>query len=128
MVTFLLVNHQKLLRNRISFELSWFFVESLSNVSQHFLYSFPLRLWQCKYWFRIFFLSVAFKTYLSQYFETALPIYRIFSYSFQGNYSCLNLEIVANSNRCHNISVFYLISWIFSMETIQGQKLYEEIR
>ena len=47
--------------------------------------------------------------------------------SFRGNYSFLNLEIVANPNHCHNISVFYLISWIFSMETIQGQKLYEEI-
>ena len=35
-------------------------------------------------------------------------IYRISSYSFRGNYSILNLEIVANSNSCGNISIFYL--------------------
>ena len=36
--------------------------------------------------------------------------YRISSYSFRGNYSFLNLEIVANSNNCCNISIFYLIN------------------
>ena len=49
-------------------------------------------------------------------------------------YSFLNLEIVANSNSCCNISIFYLINWFFAAETIQrketiqGRKLYEEIR
>ena len=33
--------------------------------------------------------------------------YRISSYSFRGNYSFLNLEIVANSNSCRNISIFW---------------------
>ena len=42
-------------------------------------------------------------------------IYRIASLSF------LNLEIIANSN----ISILY---WISGAETIQGRKLYEEIR
>ena len=37
-------------------------------------------------------------------------IYRISSYIFHGNYSFLNLEIVANSNSCRNISIFYLIN------------------
>ena len=36
--------------------------------------------------------------------------YCISSYSFRGNYSFLNLEIVANSNSCYNISIFYLIN------------------
>ena len=50
--------------------------------------------------------------------HTVIP--RIGSYSFLevrvqqvfkgGNYSFLNLEIVANSNSCHNISIFYLIN------------------
>ena len=40
----------------------------------------------------------------------------------------LNLEIIANSNSCRNISIFYLVNWIFAAETIQGRKLYEEIR
>ena len=34
--------------------------------------------------------------------------YHISSYSFLGNYSFLNLEIVANSNSYCNISIFYL--------------------
>ena len=46
--------------------------------------------------------------------------YSISSYSFRGNYSFLNLEIVANSNSCRNISIFYLINWTFAAETIQG--------
>ena len=33
-------------------------------------------------------------------------IYRISSYNFRGNYYFLNLEIVANSNSCCNISIF----------------------
>ena len=40
--------------------------------------------------------------------------YRISSYSFRRNYSFLNLEIAANSNSCHNISIFYLINWFFA--------------
>ena len=51
--------------------------------------------------------------------------YRVSSYGFRGNYSFLNLEILANSNSCRNISIFYLIKWNFATETIQGQKLYE---
>ena len=39
--------------------------------------------------------------------------YRISSYSVRGNYSYLNLEIVANSNSCCNISIFYLINGFF---------------
>ena len=39
--------------------------------------------------------------------------------------SFLNLEIVANSNSCRNISIFYLINWIFGTETIQGRKLFK---
>ena len=49
--------------------------------------------------------------------------YRISSYSFSGIYSFLNLEIVANSNSCRNISIFYLINWIFAVETIWGNKV-----
>ena len=59
--------------------------------------------------------------------KPVLPIYRISSYSFHRNYSFLNLEIVANSISFCNISIFYLINWIFAVETIQGRKLYEEI-
>ena len=47
------------------------------------------------------------------YFKTillCLSLYRISSYSFLENYSLLNLEIVANSNSCRNISIFYLIN------------------
>ena len=51
--------------------------------------------------------------------------YRISSYSFRGNYSFLNLEIVANSNSCRNIYIFYLINWFFAAETIQGRKLFK---
>ena len=55
--------------------------------------------------------------------------YRISSYSFPGNYSFLNLEIVATSNSCRNIYVHFLLhKLIFAAETIQGPKLYEEIR
>ena len=36
--------------------------------------------------------------------------YRTSSYSFHGNYSFFNLEIVAHSNSCPNISKFYLIN------------------
>ena len=54
--------------------------------------------------------------------------YCISSYSCCKNCSFFNLEIVANSNSCHNISIFYLINWNFASETIQGRKLYEEIQ
>ena len=54
--------------------------------------------------------------------------YRISSFSFRWNYSFLNLEIIANSNSCRNISILYLINWFLDAETIQGRKLYEEIR
>ena len=50
--------------------------------------------------------------------------YHISSYSFRENYSFLNLEILANSNSCSNISIFYLINLFFAAETIQGRKLY----
>ena len=53
-------------------------------------------------------------------------IYRISSYSFQGNYSFSNLKIVANLNSCRNISIFYLINWFFAAETIQGRKLIKD--
>ena len=52
-------------------------------------------------------------------------MYCISSYSFRRNYSFLNLEIVANSNSCHNISIFYLINWILASETIWGNTVYE---
>ena len=42
--------------------------------------------------------------------QCATQKYRISSYSFLRNYSFLNLEIVANSNSCRNISIFYLIN------------------
>ena len=45
--------------------------------------------------------------------------YSIFSYSFQGNYSFLNLEIVSNSNSCRNISSFCC------GKTIQWWKLFK---
>ena len=41
-------------------------------------------------------------------FQIIFLYYRISSYSFRENYSFLNLEIVANSNSCHNISIFLL--------------------
>ena len=43
-------------------------------------------------------------------------IFCISSYSFRVNYWFLNLEIVANSNSCRNISIFYLISWNFAFK------------
>ena len=50
--------------------------------------------------------------------------YRTSSYSFRGNYSFFNLEIVANSNS-FLISNFYLMNWIFAAESIQGRKLFK---
>ena len=35
-------------------------------------------------------------------------------------HSFLDLEIAANSTNCRNITIFYLINWIFAAETIQG--------
>ena len=52
-------------------------------------------------------------------------ICRISSYSFRKNYSFLNLEIVANSNSCRNIVIFYLINVIFAAEIIQGRKIFK---
>ena len=55
--------------------------------------------------------------------------YGISSYSFRKNYSFLNLEIVANSNSCRNISNFSLNKLILCYrnysreESIQGLKL-----
>ena len=47
--------------------------------------------------------------YRSVYFcELHESSYCISSYSFRRNYSLLNLKIVANSNDCRNISIFYL--------------------
>ena len=63
-----------------------------------------------------------------------ISTYHISSYSFHRNYSFLNLEIVANSNSCRNISIFLLNKLNFCCrnysreETIQGRKLYEEIQ
>ena len=51
--------------------------------------------------------------------------YRISSFSFHRSYSFLNLEIIANSNSCRNISIFYLINWIFAARTIQRRKLFK---
>ena len=61
--------------------------------------------------------------------QIAIFRYHISSYSFHGNYSFLNLEIVENSNSCRKFQ-------FFTSETIQGRKLfnnqgwklYEEIR
>ena len=60
-------------------------------------------------------------------YQSMKNTYRISSYNFRRNYSFLNLEIVANSNSCRNISIFYLINWIFDAETILGWKQYEEM-
>ena len=51
--------------------------------------------------------------------------YCISSYSCRRNYSFLNLEIMPNLNSCRNISIFYLIHWIFAAKTIQGRKLFK---
>ena len=45
---------------------------------------------------------------------------KYFHVSFHRNYSFLNSEIVANSNSCRNISIFYLINLLFDAEAIQG--------
>ena len=37
------------------------------------------------------------------------------------NYSFLNLEFVTNSNSCHNISIFYLLNWIFPRKPFKGR-------
>ena len=53
-------------------------------------------------------------SHLSQ--QTSEPAYYIVDcriFSFRGNYSFLNLETVANSNSCHNISFLYLIKLNF---------------
>ena len=54
--------------------------------------------------------------------HTVVPHIHIVSDSF------LNMEIVANSNNCRNISIFYLINRIFAAEIIQEWKLQKEIR
>ena len=40
-----------------------------------------------------------------------ISTYHISSYSFHRNYSFLNLEIVANSNSCRNLSIVHLIPY-----------------
>ena len=47
-------------------------------------------------------------------------MYRISSFSFRGNYSFLNFEILGNLIKGRNMSIFYLINGIFAAETIQG--------
>ena len=51
-----------------------------------------------------------------------LPYFLIY---FPRNYSFLDLEIVANSNSCRNISISYVVNWIFAAETIQGRKIFK---
>ena len=47
---------------------------------------------------------------------------------FRGNLF-FELDIVANSNSCRiTYFNFYLINLIFAVETIEGRKLYEEMR
>ena len=53
------------------------------------------------------------------YFKT---LYRISSYSFRGNYTFLNLEIQRSQKIRPKVTVQK------GAETIQGRKLYEEIR
>ena len=75
----------------------------------------------------IFVASVAISRPLA-HLKNLFIAYRISANSFRRNHSFLTLEIVANSNSCCNISIFYLINWIFAGETIQGRKLFAEIR
>ena len=53
-----------------------------------------------------------------------ITAYHISSYSFCGSYFFFNLEIVANSNSCCNISILCLI--FFAAETIHGRNLFKE--
>ena len=56
-------------------------------------------------------------------FSTVIPLYyRISSYSFRGNYSFLNLEIQRSQCIRPKVTVHK------GAATIQGRKLYEEIR
>ena len=55
--------------------------------------------------------------------KTAKITYTVFPHIV----SILNLEIVANSNSCRNISISYITNWILAAETIQGRILYKEI-
>ena len=50
------------------------------------------------------------------------PVYRIYSYSFCGNYSFLNLEIQRSQYIRPKVTIHNCV------EIIQGRKLYEEIR
>ena len=59
-----------------------------------------------------------FPRFENQYWPAHM--YRISSYSFHGNFSFFNLEIVAYSNSCRNISIFYLINWIFVWKLFKG--------
>jgi hypothetical protein len=54
----------------------------------------------------------------------------LFPHIVSAETSFFDLEIVANSNSCRNISIFltYKINLFFAAETIQGRKLYEELR
>ena len=55
--------------------------------------------------------------------------YRISSYSFQGNYwFFFNLEIVANSNSCNNISFFLLNKLKFSCGNYSREKITQGLK
>ena len=77
----------------------------------------------CNYNFKIFFQTFLFKILVIA-IETIEAIYRISSYNFRGNYSFLNLVTVHKAKghstyKCGNYS---------REETIQGRKLFAEIR
>ena len=60
--------------------------------------------------------------FISESFYLNIFTYRISSYSFRGNYSFLNLEIQRSQYIRPKVTVHK------GAETIQGRKLYEEIR
>jgi hypothetical protein len=94
--------------------------------AKYYSFCFPSlkSLWQYRSWSFNLGISTTRYTTLGGFSKKLREknIYRISSYSFRGNYSFLNLEIVANSN----ISIFYLINWIFAAETIQERKLFKD--
>ena len=57
-------------------------------------------------------------------YEILIYCFRIFSFSFSRKLLFFILSIVANSNSCSSISIFYLIHWSFVEETMQGRKLH----
>ena len=115
-----------------------FLIYSLHNLWRHTRYENSLNSFMQFIWYRYFphfpsfssgqdgirFYSKVIVVDFS--FSTVFPcfIYRISSYSFRGNYSFLNLTLCTvtlghSTYRCGNYS---------REETIQGRKLYEEIR